>query len=371
MADDDCYELLENGEPTGRRRAAGGVDPRRRAVLHDGPVRVAAALHPPRGVLAIWRDEFDAAYAEGGVFQLTMHPHIIGHRSRIVVLAELLDHIGGHDDVWFATHAQIAAVRPRPAGAAMSHLSRHRRESPHRLTPAAAQGDRRRRRRQHRRMGRLGRLRHVRPVFAGQFFAGGNETTALLSTLAVFAVGFVMRPIGGAVLGAYADRNGRKKGLTLTISLMAGGVDRHRAVPRPTRRSACSRRSCCCWRGSCRASPRAASSARRRRSSSSRPRPGAARSPGRGSRSRSAAARCSPRCMGTILNSTLSEADLHALGLAARVRRRRPARPGRAVAAGLRRGDRGVHQGARRAAAPTRWSRCCATTRGRRCASPG
>ncbi|MFD4191535.1 MFS transporter [Amycolatopsis thermoflava] len=60
------------------------------------------------------------------------------------------------------------------------------------------------------------------PVFAKQFFTPGNETTALLSTLAVFAVGFVMRPIGGAVLGAYADRHGRKKGLTLTISLMAG-----------------------------------------------------------------------------------------------------------------------------------------------------
>ncbi|WP_010311783.1 MFS transporter [Saccharopolyspora spinosa] len=36
------------------------------------------------------------------------------------------------------------------------------------------------------------------------------------------AVGFVMRPVGAAVLGAYADRNGRKKGLTLTIGLMAG-----------------------------------------------------------------------------------------------------------------------------------------------------
>lgn len=60
------------------------------------------------------------------------------------------------------------------------------------------------------------------PIFAGQFFPGGNETAALLSSLAVFAVGFVMRPIGGAVLGAYADRQGRKKGLTLTISLMAG-----------------------------------------------------------------------------------------------------------------------------------------------------
>lgn len=60
------------------------------------------------------------------------------------------------------------------------------------------------------------------PIFASQFFARGDETAALLSTLAVFAVGFVMRPIGGAVLGAYADRHGRKKGMTLTIGLMSG-----------------------------------------------------------------------------------------------------------------------------------------------------
>jgi MFS transporter, MHS family, alpha-ketoglutarate permease len=62
------------------------------------------------------------------------------------------------------------------------------------------------------------------PIFAGQFFPSADPTAALLSTLAVFAVGFIMRPIGGAVLGAYADRNGRKKGLTLTISLMAGAA---------------------------------------------------------------------------------------------------------------------------------------------------
>jgi MFS transporter, MHS family, alpha-ketoglutarate permease len=50
------------------------------------------------------------------------------------------------------------------------------------------------------------------PVFASQFFAKGDPAAALLSTLAVFAVGFVMRPIGGALLGVYADRRGRKKG---------------------------------------------------------------------------------------------------------------------------------------------------------------
>jgi MHS family alpha-ketoglutarate permease-like MFS transporter len=62
------------------------------------------------------------------------------------------------------------------------------------------------------------------PVFASQFFAKGDQAAALLSTLAVFAVGFVMRPIGGALLGAYADRYGRKKGLVLTIGLMAGAA---------------------------------------------------------------------------------------------------------------------------------------------------
>ncbi|MFD6276798.1 MFS transporter [Streptomyces sp. NPDC060209] len=60
------------------------------------------------------------------------------------------------------------------------------------------------------------------PIFAAQFFASSDGTSALLSTLMVFAVGFVMRPIGGALLGIYSDRHGRKKGLTLTIALMSG-----------------------------------------------------------------------------------------------------------------------------------------------------
>lgn len=61
-------------------------------------------------------------------------------------------------------------------------------------------------------------------IIADEFFPKGNEAVALLSTLAVFAVGFVMRPIGAAVLGAYADRHGRKKGLTLTVALMASAA---------------------------------------------------------------------------------------------------------------------------------------------------
>jgi hypothetical protein len=47
-----------------------------------------------------------------------MHPHVIGHRSRLRVLAELLDEIAGHGGLWYATHAQIAEyVLGQAAGA--------------------------------------------------------------------------------------------------------------------------------------------------------------------------------------------------------------------------------------------------------------
>ncbi|MFM0555640.1 MFS transporter [Paraburkholderia sediminicola] len=59
-------------------------------------------------------------------------------------------------------------------------------------------------------------------LFSRHFFPAHNEKISLLSAFAVFAVGFVMRPIGGAVLGAYADRHGRKNGLALSVALMAG-----------------------------------------------------------------------------------------------------------------------------------------------------
>ena len=59
-------------------------------------------------------------------------------------------------------------------------------------------------------------------LFSRHFFPAHNDRVSLLSAFAVFAVGFVMRPIGGALLGAYADRRGRKNGLALSVALMAG-----------------------------------------------------------------------------------------------------------------------------------------------------
>ena len=59
--------------------------------------------------------------------------------------------------------------------------------------------------------------------FAPSFFPAGDDTVQLLNTAAIFAVGFLMRPIGGWVLGRYADRHGRKAALTLSVTLMCLG----------------------------------------------------------------------------------------------------------------------------------------------------
>ena len=59
--------------------------------------------------------------------------------------------------------------------------------------------------------------------FAPAFFPSGDRTAQLLSAAAVFAVGFVMRPIGAWLMGIYADRRGRKAGLTLSAGLMCAG----------------------------------------------------------------------------------------------------------------------------------------------------
>jgi MHS family alpha-ketoglutarate permease-like MFS transporter len=59
--------------------------------------------------------------------------------------------------------------------------------------------------------------------FAPVFFPHGDRTSQLLNTAAIFAIGFVMRPIGAWAMGIYADRRGRKAGLTLSVSLMCAG----------------------------------------------------------------------------------------------------------------------------------------------------
>jgi peptidoglycan/xylan/chitin deacetylase (PgdA/CDA1 family) len=107
MADVDCYELDMDGEPTGVVELP--VEWIRDDAVYFAMNRFGSLrpYTPPEGVYDIFRREFDAAYAEGGLFQLTMHPHMIGYRSRIWILEELIRHAKSHSDVWFATHADI------------------------------------------------------------------------------------------------------------------------------------------------------------------------------------------------------------------------------------------------------------------------
>ena len=108
MADDVPYELVANGRPTGV------VELPVEWILDDYPyfgMNRAADIRPytpPSDVFEIWQREFDMAYAEGGMFLLTMHPQIIGHRSRISMLEELIQYMNTRPGVWYATHEDVA-----------------------------------------------------------------------------------------------------------------------------------------------------------------------------------------------------------------------------------------------------------------------
>lgn len=109
MADDEPYELLDEGEPT-------GIVELPVEWIRDDAVYFAmdrhASLRPyggPDMVFGIFKRELDAAADEGGLFQLTMHPHHSGHRSRVWIIDEIIKAAKAKGDVWFATHAEIAA----------------------------------------------------------------------------------------------------------------------------------------------------------------------------------------------------------------------------------------------------------------------
>ncbi|MDD7833837.1 MFS transporter [Paenarthrobacter sp. AB444] len=65
---------------------------------------------------------------------------------------------------------------------------------------------------------------YLATVLAANFFPGGNPTTALLETFAVFAVAFALRPLGGIYFGRLGDKIGRKKTLSLTVLLISGST---------------------------------------------------------------------------------------------------------------------------------------------------
>lgn len=118
MADDEPYELEVQGEPTGIVE----LPPEwiRDDAVYFNMVRFSALrpYTPPSAVEEVFRAEFDGAYAEGGLFLLTMHPHVIGHRSRIALLDRLVDYMKSKPGVWFGTHEDVARWCAQQAGMA-------------------------------------------------------------------------------------------------------------------------------------------------------------------------------------------------------------------------------------------------------------
>jgi peptidoglycan/xylan/chitin deacetylase (PgdA/CDA1 family) len=108
MADESCYELLVDGEPTGIVEVP--VEWLRDDAVYLLFNRQPATRPwmPPDDVFAIFKRELDAAYEAGDIFQLVMHPFVIGYRSRIWILDQLITHAKSLGDVWFATHAEVA-----------------------------------------------------------------------------------------------------------------------------------------------------------------------------------------------------------------------------------------------------------------------
>lgn len=107
MADEDCYELLLHGEPTGivELPVEWIRDDAVYFIMHR--FQSLRPYTPPSDVFDIFRREFEAAYEGGGIFQLTMHPHIITHRSRIWIVEELIRLAKSKGDCWFATHEDV------------------------------------------------------------------------------------------------------------------------------------------------------------------------------------------------------------------------------------------------------------------------
>lgn len=112
MADEDPYELNQDGRPTGI------VELPVEWILDDAPLFSPRGTNyaSPRDVAQVWIDEFDKAYEERSLFLLTMHPHVSGHRSRIKALELLIAHIKTKPGVWFATHRSVAEYVKTQAG---------------------------------------------------------------------------------------------------------------------------------------------------------------------------------------------------------------------------------------------------------------
>jgi peptidoglycan/xylan/chitin deacetylase (PgdA/CDA1 family) len=108
MADDDCYELELDGQ-------ASGVVEIPVEWLRDDAVYLLFNRQPatrpwltPQEVYEVFRLELEGAACEGGLFQLVMHPFVIGYRSRLWIMERLIEDARALGKPYFASHIDIA-----------------------------------------------------------------------------------------------------------------------------------------------------------------------------------------------------------------------------------------------------------------------
>ena len=103
QAMDEPYEIVSNGENTGMVEL--GID----WTLTETPYLGRGGTMPsPELLFHLYQEEFDAAYEQGTMLVLTLHPHVTGHRAPMKHLEQLVSHMKSKPGVWFATGEQIA-----------------------------------------------------------------------------------------------------------------------------------------------------------------------------------------------------------------------------------------------------------------------
>ena len=110
IADESCYEILVDGKPAGVAKVP--VEWLRDDADYLMFNRSTPATRPCAtldDVFGLFRREFDAAFDEGGLFQLVMHPFVIGYRFRTRILEALIRHARDRGQIWFASHAETSA----------------------------------------------------------------------------------------------------------------------------------------------------------------------------------------------------------------------------------------------------------------------
>ena len=115
QARDEPYEVMLDGKASGLVELPNNVYRNDQRFLTSG--RTGPGLLPsPELIFETFEDDFDVAYREGTVFVLTLHPHVVGMRSRIIYLDRLVEYIKSKPGIWFATGEEIARYVKEQAG---------------------------------------------------------------------------------------------------------------------------------------------------------------------------------------------------------------------------------------------------------------